>query len=90
MNGPQGMSPHGRMQTFLAIPDKERTEAQWNELNELEIRLASGSRPGTGAHAASRGTSVIASPPKKPSSGGAQRKKQLKNFRKRLHGRSGL
>ena len=90
MNGPEGMSPHRRLQALLSIPDKERTEAQWDELNELEIRLASGNRPGSGAHAASRGTSVIASPRRKPSSGGAQVEKQLKNFRKRLSKRGGL
>jgi len=84
------MSPHRRLQALLSIPDKERTEAQWDELNELEIRLASGNRPGTGAHAAPRDSSVIASPPKIPSSGGAQGKKPLKNFRKRLPKRSGL
>jgi hypothetical protein len=84
------MSPHRRRQALLSIPDKERTEAQWDELNELEIGLASGNRPGTGARAAPRDSSVIASPPTKPSSGGARGKEQLKNFRKRLSKRGGL
>jgi hypothetical protein len=84
------MSPHRRLQALLSIPDKERTEAQWDELNELEIRLASGNRPGSEAHAASRSASAIASPPKKPGSGGAQGRKQLKNFHKRLSKRGGL
>jgi hypothetical protein len=84
------MSPHRRLQALLSIPEKERTEAQWDEINELEIGLASGNRPGSGAHAASRGTPVIASPPKKPSSGGAQGKKRLKNFHKRPSKRGSL
>ena len=35
-----------RMQELLAIPDRNRSDAEWDELNELEIALASGNRPG--------------------------------------------
>ncbi len=34
------------MQALLAIPDRQRTEAQWDELIELEIMLAPGNREG--------------------------------------------
>ncbi len=34
------------MQELLAIPDRNRTDAEWDELNELEITLASGNRTG--------------------------------------------
>ena len=34
------------MQELLAIPDRNRTDSEWDELNELEIALASGNRPG--------------------------------------------
>lgn len=34
------------MQELLAIPDRNRTDAEWDELNELEIALASGNRIG--------------------------------------------
>ena len=34
------------MQELLAIPDRNRSDAEWDELNELEIALASGNRPG--------------------------------------------
>jgi hypothetical protein len=44
MNAPQPVSPRRRMQELLAIPDSQRTEAQWDELNELEIKLAPGNR----------------------------------------------
>ncbi len=40
MNEPQPVSPRRRLQELLAIPDNRRTEAQWDELNELEISLA--------------------------------------------------
>jgi hypothetical protein len=80
MNEPQGMSPRRRLQTLLSIPEKERTEAQWEELNELEIGLASGNQQKTAGHAVSRDSSVTSSPPKP--SAGAQVKKPFKKFRK--------
>lgn len=43
---PPSQSPRARMQELLAIPDRNRTDAEWDELNELEIALASGNRPG--------------------------------------------
>ena len=45
MNAPsQPVSPRRRLQELLSIPDSQRTEAQWDELNELEIKLAPGNR----------------------------------------------
>ena len=44
MNAPQPVPPRRRLQELLAIPDSQRTEAQWDELNELEIKLAPGNR----------------------------------------------
>jgi hypothetical protein len=45
MDAPQQpVSPRQRLQELLAIPEGQRTEAQWDELNELEIKLASGNR----------------------------------------------
>jgi len=38
---PQTMSPRERLRELLAIPDRQRTDAQWDEINELEITLAS-------------------------------------------------
>ena len=35
-----------RLKELLAIPDRERTDAQWDELNELEIMMAVSNRPG--------------------------------------------
>lgn len=46
MNEPQPISPRRRMQELLAIPDNQRTDAEWDELNELEISLAPGNREG--------------------------------------------
>jgi hypothetical protein len=40
------MSPRQRMQALLAIPERQRTDAQWDELIELEIMFAPGNREG--------------------------------------------
>lgn len=79
MNAPT--SPRRRLQELLAIPDSQRTDAQWDELNELEIKLAPGNReasrqpegrrnvPSGGGHA--------------DSGGGAHGKRGFKKFQKR-------
>ena len=46
MDEPQPISPRARLQALLAIPERQRTDAQWDELNELEIMLAAGNRQG--------------------------------------------
>lgn len=46
MNEQQPMSPRQRMQALLAIPERQRTDAQWDELIELEIMFAPGNREG--------------------------------------------
>jgi len=38
--------PHVRLKELQAIPDKLRTDEQWDELNDLEIKLASVNRQG--------------------------------------------
>ncbi len=40
----QSVPPRRRLQILLAIPDSQRTEEQWEEINELEISLAPGNR----------------------------------------------
>jgi hypothetical protein len=32
------------LQELLAIPERQRTDEQWDEINELEIKLASANR----------------------------------------------
>lgn len=44
MDEPQGVPPRVRMQALRAIPERQRTDAEWDELNELEIKLAAGNR----------------------------------------------
>lgn len=41
---PQPPDPRRRLRELLAIPDRDRTDALWDELIELEIQLAPGNR----------------------------------------------
>jgi hypothetical protein len=45
-NEQQPISPRARLQALRAIPERQRTDAEWDELNELEIKLASENREG--------------------------------------------
>ena len=44
MNKPHSNSPRDRLKQLLAIPERQRTEEEWDELNELEIMFAAGNR----------------------------------------------
>ena len=44
MNKPQSISPRARLQQLQAIPERQRTDEEWDELNELEIMFAAGNR----------------------------------------------
>jgi len=46
MNNPDQNPLRQRLRELLAIPDRNRTDAQWDELIELEILLAPGNREG--------------------------------------------
>jgi hypothetical protein len=52
---PPPFDPRRRLRELLSVPERDRTDAQWDEINELEIQLAPGNRaiPGAGS-----GTSV--------------------------------
>ena len=44
MNEPESISPRQRLQVLLAIPERQRTDAEWDEINELEITLTPANR----------------------------------------------
>lgn len=46
MSESEPVSPRTRLQQLQAIPERQRTDSEWDELNELEIMLASGNRQG--------------------------------------------
>ncbi len=68
------------MQELLAIPDRNRTDAEWDELNELEIALASGNRPGApDPQQQRRSMGVMSSGSGQPKMGGGRPQGQGKN-----------
>jgi len=68
------MSPRARLQDLLAIPESQRTDAQWDEIHELEIKLSSANREQTREQGARR--NIPATAARHPKfSGGAQGKK---------------
>jgi hypothetical protein len=94
MDEPQPVSLKDRLRALLAIPDSQRTDAEWDELNEIEITLASsnqlsnpdsGSRrngpsePGGGRRGGGGQPGQVH--PRPP--GGGQPKKPFRKFRKR-------
>lgn len=81
MNEQQSISPRRRLQELLGIPERQRTDAQWDELNELEITLASANRAGTREPTVRRNAPASADSSK--SGGGAQGKKTFKKFHKK-------
>jgi hypothetical protein len=42
----QPNDPRRRLRELLSIPERDRTEEQWDEIVELEIQLAPGNRAG--------------------------------------------
>lgn len=48
---PRGFDPRRRLRELLSVPERDRTDAQWDEINELEIQLAPGNRVSPGHHA---------------------------------------
>lgn len=81
----QPISPRRRLQELQAIPERERTDEQWDELNELEIALASANRVDgqdrNGGGGGRRNAPAAGDQPKP--GGGAQAKKPFKKFPKR-------
>jgi hypothetical protein len=74
-------SPRPRLQELLSIPERQRTDAQWDEINELEIALASANRAETREPNVRRNAPVSADQPKP--GGATQGKKPFKKFHKR-------
>ncbi|MDP2783753.1 MAG: hypothetical protein Q8O38_04075 [Sulfurimicrobium sp.] len=81
MNEPQPISPRHRLQELLSIPERQRTDAQWDEINELEITLTAVNRAETHAPGVRRNAPASADKPKP--SGGTQGKKPFKRIHKR-------
>jgi hypothetical protein len=80
MNESQPISPRARLQALLAIPDRQRTDAEWDELNELEIMLATGNREGVPQQNA-RGNAPAPGGQPRPGGGPQRDNRPLRKFR---------
>lgn len=81
MNEQEPISPRLRLQQLLAIPERLRTEAQWDEINELEITLTPVNREVTPNQGVRRNAPVQAGQPKRNS--GARDKKPIRKVHKK-------
>ena len=81
MNEQLPIPPRQRLKEILAIPERLRTDAQWDELNELEIALASVNRTDTQESGMRRKPPVNAE--RQKPSGTPQGKKPPRKFHKR-------
>ena len=81
MSESQPTSPRLRLQALLAIPERQRTDEQWDELNELEIMLAAENREGAREQGVRRNSPA---PGGRPHPGGGPRgKKPDRKFHRR-------
>jgi hypothetical protein len=85
MSEQQPMSPRQRLQALLAIPERQRTDAQWDELIELEIMFAPGNREGAPLPGRRNNPNPVQGGHNKPGPGGGpgHGKKSGKKFHKR-------
>ncbi|MBI3530472.1 MAG: hypothetical protein HY067_21205 [Betaproteobacteria bacterium] len=82
MNTPEPVSPRRRLQELLAIPERQRTDAQWDEINELEIKLASANREDAPEQGIRRETPANNQPRRNRPGGGQPGKKPSRKFHK--------
>lgn len=83
MSDSQPLSPRQRLQALLAVPEKQRTDAQWDEIIELEIVLAPGNREGAPDPNVRRSSAGPQGSHAKPGSGAGGHGKKQKRFHKR-------
>ena len=81
MNTPNPISPRQRLKILLAIPENQRTEAQWDEIFELEISLAPGNRDDGGRYEPP-GPAAAGNAAAKPSAS-RQARRPSRNFKRR-------
>jgi hypothetical protein len=75
----QSFDPRRRLRELLSVPERDRTDEQWDEINELEIQLAPGNRVHPGQ----------AGPGGMPSGGGGRHFQQKKHAQKGEKGGGG-
>ncbi|ODT68908.1 MAG: hypothetical protein ABS69_16325 [Nitrosomonadales bacterium SCN 54-20] len=83
MDEPEQVLPYQRLQQLLAIPERQRTEAQWDEINELEIALTPVNRATTPDRNVRRKGAVPPEQPRSREGTPGPGRRPLKKLRKR-------
>jgi len=73
------------LQELLAIPERQRTDEQWDEINELEIKLASANREDAPDPSVRRDATPSSNQSRRnrPPGGGQQGKRPPRKFHKK-------
>ena len=71
---PQGLDSRRRLRELLSVPERDRSDEQWDEIIELEIQLAPGNRL-SGQELAGGGGNPGAGQGRSPGPTGQQQKK---------------
>ena len=84
MDEQQPISPRQRLKELLAIPERQRTDAEWDEINELEITLTPANREAAPEQRAPRNNTVNTGGRPNPGTGtDARDKKPARKLHKR-------
>jgi hypothetical protein len=86
------VSPRARLQSLLSIPERQRTDEEWDEINQLEIMLAPGNRESAPEPGGQRNSGQRNGGPPghaKPGGGGPRNKNQQKKFHKKPRNNKG-
>lgn len=70
---PQGFDSRRRLRELLSVPERDRSDEQWDEIIELEIQLAPGNRISGSEHGSASGNPGAGQG--KPSGPGQQQRK---------------
>jgi hypothetical protein len=73
----ENVDPRRRLRDLLAIPERDRSDAQWDEIIELEIRMAPGNTTAAAPHKAESGRRAE----QKPAQGRRQEAKPQQSLR---------
>ena len=71
---PQGLDSRRRLRELLSVPERDRSDEQWDEIIELEIQLAPGNRISGSEHGGA-GPGNAGASQNKPSGPGQQQRK---------------
>jgi hypothetical protein len=72
---PQGLDSRRRLRELLSVPERDRSDEQWDEIIELEIQLAPGNRVAVGQEHNAGGSHTGSGQTRSAGPGGQQPKK---------------